>query len=478
MSDLTELLRKRDPNAPAELKPTPRHAGWGAMADLLRKGRDIGNKVDLPLVGPLGDFAIGKKPEEIDEWSYGNFPLRMSPGAGSTGSYIPEIKPGRKEGVADVLGSVLPSPAGRKAAVAALSGGMGGAGVDAAAYLTHLPSKPHPLVGTRFEREMVGNLAPKTEVPIESLKDASVNIMPWDLSSRGYKVSSISDVKLPEPVITTGGQDFARDIEHILAGVGGASNKAIAQRIQARNAQTLRENLAAGGSGKVFSLPVTMGDEAEYFSTMPVDALTQLLRAGNLNKKQMRALDSMVRSVNVEGTQPFKGFVGFNDPDYAQQLLRGIPGASTAGDLRKAITKELLKVETQKALGFNKDDLLNALRDPALTGVEKGRIGNTLIENIEGTPLSKSTHPSYDTNFGGRYAGTLGVNAPVEVLMPETFERIGKEFAGKKADLRNMVLGAMEKRKEGFSEKIGQRQIDSFNNWREAQQKMLREGSY
>lgn len=483
MGDTSSLLRGRDPNAPAELKPTPRHKGWGALSDMLRAGRDFANKADLPVIGPLGDATIGKAPEEVNEWSYGNMPVQINPLAGRTASYVPEIKRGRKEGVADVVGALLPSPTGRKAAVAAATGGLGGhAGVDAASYLTHLPSKPNPLVGTRYERETVGKFVPKTEVPIEDLKDASINIFPWDSSSRGEKVTSISDVKLPKPVITTGGRDFARDAEHVAADIAGASNLPIAKRVQSRNEQTRLENLAAGGSGKVFSLPVTMGPEAEYFSTMPVEALTQLLRAGGLTKQQMAALDEMVRTAPLrkpEGiVRPFGGFVGFGHPDYEQQLLSGMGIDTTSGNLRKAITEQLTKVGPQKMIGYNKDDLLNALRDPTLLGVEKGRIGGTLIENIEGTPLSPSTHPAYDTNFGGRYRGTLGVDAPVEVLMPETFERLGKEFAGKTGDLRNMVLGAMEKRGSGFSEKIGQRQIDSFNTWRDAQKKMLREGSY
>jgi hypothetical protein len=473
MSDVTDLLRARDPNAPAELKPTPRSRGWGALSDVLRAGRDVANKADLPLVGPLGDFALGKAPEEVNEWSYGNLPVQINPMAGRTASYVPEIKRGRKEGVADVLGALQGIPKGNRAAVAALTGAATPGPVDVASYLTHLPSKPNPKVGTRFEREMVGQMAEKKPQRIEDLEGASLTAMPWDLTSRGQRITSISDEKLPNPITTTGGQDFARDIGNIEAGVGGASNLGIAKRIQARNEQAAREGLAKGGSGRVVMLPATMGPESEFFSTMPSDALVQLLRGANLGKKDIKALNEMVRTAPVKKpggmTRPFGGFAGFEDPDLEMQLSMGLGRGAPAGELRKAVASQLSKVGPQKMIGYNREDLAAALTDPALAGVGKGYVGNTLIDALRGTPLTKSSHPAYDTNFGGRYAGTLGANIPIEAAMPKTFSSLLREMEGKKGDLRNMAIGAMQTRKEGFSELVDKQTIDSVNRWLESQ---------
>jgi hypothetical protein len=40
-----------------------------------------------------------------------------------------------------------------------------------------------------------------------------------------------------------------------------------------------------------------------------------------------------------------------------------------------------------------------------------------------------------------------------------------QEFAGKKGDIRNMALGALEKRKQGVSELIDQQVIDNYYNY-------------
>ena len=99
------------------------------------------------------------------------------------------------------------------------------------AYRPSTPLKPDPLVGTQFERQYLGGLAEKTPVKFEDLEGASVSIMPWDSSNRNYAIKSISNEELPNEVITHGGHDYARDVEHIKKGIGGASNLSIAKRI-------------------------------------------------------------------------------------------------------------------------------------------------------------------------------------------------------------------------------------------------------
>ena len=63
-------------------------------------------------------------------------------------------------------------------------------------------------------------------------------------------------------------------------------------------------------------------------------------------------------------------------------------------------------------------------------------------------------------------------NMPVELLMPNTFEGIYKAFKKEYKDatpeaLRNMTIGAMEKRKENISEMIGQRSVDATKVYQE-----------
>lgn len=81
----------------AELKATPRNKLLGMISDALAGAKRQGNKVDLPILGGLGDLLIGKSPEEINEWSYGNLPARVP-----EMTRIPMMKPGRAEQLLNV----------------------------------------------------------------------------------------------------------------------------------------------------------------------------------------------------------------------------------------------------------------------------------------------------------------------------------------------------------------------------------------
>lgn len=84
-----------------ELKESPRSGFIGAFADALKKGKSIADKVDVPVIGKLGQAMLGQLPEEVENWSYGNAPLAMPPSG--TGGYIPVTKTGRAQGLADAV---------------------------------------------------------------------------------------------------------------------------------------------------------------------------------------------------------------------------------------------------------------------------------------------------------------------------------------------------------------------------------------
>jgi hypothetical protein len=350
-----------------------------------------------------------------------------------------------------------------------------------AIYLPNLPSKPNPLVGTRFEREYMGGLVDKTPVKIEDLKDASIMLMPWDSTSRNVKIKGISDEKLARDVITHGGQDYTRDIKHIEQGIGGASNLGIAKRIRDRDAQARLENLEAGGSGNVIALPTTMGAGAENFSVMPTEIFFGLLDSRSPSKAIIKDLDRSIREYKLPKgigdkrvmTQPFKNFKGVMSEEGRMQLYTGEGLDSTAGELRKAFANRMGLKENQEYFKYNLEDLTNAITDPALLGVPKGYVGNTVLRTgMEGMHLRPSVNPTYSTDFTSQYLGSLGQSIPAEVLMPKTFAKLSELHKNKKADLRNMTLGSLEKRKEGFSEFIDDQVIDSYYNYINNQKKL------
>ncbi len=343
-------------------------------------------------------------------------------------------------------------------------------------YLPSTPLKVNPLVGTRYEREFLGGLAEKKPQLIENLKGSSLMVMPWDASSRNYAVKSISGEALPRNVVTHGGQDYARDVAHMQEGIAGASNLGIARRIQSRDAQARKENLAAGGTGDIIHSPITMGEGDINFSVMPTEAMLGIIDAREPSKKFIKELDASIRQYKdpQKGTTPFKNFAGVNTEEGRMQLFTGEGVTGTAGDLRKTFINRTAGLKgRQEYLGFNAEDLAAALRDPALEGVPKGYIGNTLIKvGPEGMNLRPSKNPTYSTDFTGQYIGTLGNNVPIEVLFPKLFPQYEQAYAKQRGDLRNMAIGGLEKSSKNVSELIDQQVIDNYYKYLENQSKL------
>lgn len=433
-------------------------------------------------------------PRTVERWAYGE-PLTNIQKAN-----VPALRPE----TAEAMVTLLPVPSGvNKAAMAAgrageqlaervvpqimERGGMPAGLLEGLAqgsrsyvYRPSTPLKPDPSVGTRFEKEFLGGLAEKKPLKLEDYQGASIMLMPWDSTSRNYKITGISDELLSRPVITHGGQDYARDLAHIEQGIAGASNLGIAKRILDRDAIARMENINAGGTGEIIHLPTTMGPLSENFSVMPTEILLNFADKANLNKSEIKAFDDSVRNFKIaKGTgenrkiiQPFKGFKGIMSDEGRVQMYSGEGIDSTPGELRKAIADRFYMKANQERFGFNAEDVSAALTDDALRDVPKGYIGNTMIMTTpDGMRLLPSLNRSYNTNFTGDYLGTLGQSIPAEVLMADKFGLLSKEFAGKKGDIRNMVLGALEKRKEDVSQIIDEPMIERYYRYLADQKK-------
>ena len=138
-----------------EMKATPRNKLAGLLADALTGVRDFADRARVPDAVPLlggqgvGSMFLGQAPEEVNELSYGNSPIQINPYAGSTASFVPEMKRGRGAQVFDAL-SLLPLP-GAKTVAGGLLGGFA-PGVDAAATVWH--GSPHKF--DRFDFSKIG----------------------------------------------------------------------------------------------------------------------------------------------------------------------------------------------------------------------------------------------------------------------------------------------------------------------------------
>ena len=341
-------------------------------------------------------------------------------------------------------------------------------------YLKSTPTQPHPEVGSRYITENLGNLAEKIPFDPAQYQGASVVMVPWDSMTRNQAIKNISGVDLTKPFVTEGGFDYPRDISHIEQKIAGASGEDIAKRIQKRFQIAQEENLRNKGTGIVLGMPSTMGAGAETFQTTPVGITLDLLKQRELPKTDIENIDQLVRRFTPDKKSGplLKNFVGFNDPRLEEQITLGGHGLeTTAPELRKGIMNRLSLTGNQKLLNYNVEDLRNAILDPTLKDLPKGYMGHTVFEADPLGVLTPSKHSAFNTDFPGQYRAS-GVNMPAEAMMPNQFNKIYIELANKYPDLhpnhlRNMTLGALEKRNVGVSQMINQEVIDNYGKYME-----------
>lgn len=81
-----------------ELKASPQSPSLAWLAEKLRAARSAGDTVTIPYLGGVGTMMLGKSPEEVTEWSYGNAPLHVP-----AMTRVPQFKKDRAEQLADTL---------------------------------------------------------------------------------------------------------------------------------------------------------------------------------------------------------------------------------------------------------------------------------------------------------------------------------------------------------------------------------------
>lgn len=100
----SQTMTDAGPRITGEIRPTPRNPVLGGVADFVRNVRDLANQYEIkefvPLLGGMGigDLLMGQSPEEIEEWAYGNAPMRIP-----EMSNVPIVKTGRKEQLMDTM---------------------------------------------------------------------------------------------------------------------------------------------------------------------------------------------------------------------------------------------------------------------------------------------------------------------------------------------------------------------------------------
>lgn len=107
MSSLLDILMQKSQKPSngvvgSTMSAIPQDTLLGGLSSGLGAVRDFGNKVNVPYLGGMGDMFVGKTPEEVENWSYGNSPFQ------STEMGLPQIKQERKQSLFDALSSLMP----------------------------------------------------------------------------------------------------------------------------------------------------------------------------------------------------------------------------------------------------------------------------------------------------------------------------------------------------------------------------------
>jgi len=300
-------------------------------------------------------------------------------------------------------------------------------------YLPNTPKNPNPLVGTRYVTEQVpGTQAARREANLDDMLGASLITYPTDMLSRNVKIKEVSGIPLDEQPVSVGGLEYMSDLRNMANNIGYASNQAQATSQNNRALKAIEENLARGGTGRVFMAPHTMPYGGENFSTTPTEGLLAIIDTVGINPELAAELSDRIRGATVKGVKgKYKDFVGIGDSGLRDQLMTGAGlSAGSPGDLRKVFVDKLSSVAAEKGLGFNYRDLQNAILNPNVMNKPAFLMGDSIFEALPHLGTSKGTHPAYSDNIPGIFLGNTP-GAPISDVMGEAYQRALLENMGK-----------------------------------------------
>lgn len=253
-----------------------------------------------------------------------------------------------------------------------------------------------------------------------------------DLSTVGGTVKQIAGVPLEKPVLQQGGRRYSLIEPNVRQGVAWASEPAAASSKTA--------NLGKYPDDDVLGVFVGMGPESINFSHHMTEGMLGQLKTLKPSKDAIKQFNQAVRNewvkdpVSGEKRYPFAKFAGIDSPNIDELISQGTDDYA-AGALRTVIAKKMSDAKFRN-MGFPRwEDTAKVMSEP---GLRQGYAGQTIFEGISGGQIVKPefVHRSYSAGIPGKYKGGLLnaqgeiVGAPVELLMPKTFQ--GMRAVGKK----------------------------------------------
>lgn len=428
------------------------------------------------LLGKMPAIGGGMSPSVVQNISQGNYLDALLQGVGAVGD-VATI-------AAAPVGMTIKGAVNAAKAAKAVKGGskvkmpkIGGAIKGAPAvitepktnYLVDTATKPNPLVGTRYKTEQVPNTqAARREGNLDDLLGASLITYPTDMLSRNVRINEVSNIPLDRPPVSVGGLEYMSDLENMKKDIGYASNKAASTSQNNRALKAKEENLARGGTGRVFMAPHTMPFGGENFSTTPTEGLLSIIDTVGINPELAAELSDRVRNATVKGVKgKYKDFVGIGDSGLREQLMTGAGlSAGSPGDLRKTFVEKLSSTAAQKGLGFNYKDLQNAILNPNVMNKPAFWMGDSIFEALPHLGTSPGMHPAYSHDIPGQFWGNTP-GASIADVMGDVYQRARMENMGKPgsrpgtfADADQLARGSLSTAGENVSLFIDEKELE------------------
>jgi hypothetical protein len=417
------------------ISATPRNQILGLLSDFIAQGYDPRRTQQMQ---GISKFLMAPEiSQTLDRLSYDPSGRSLFTGAGGLGGTT-RMRPEALDAALAV--APMAGPAARLAGRGAVATGraLGPTAADMAEnylqrqglisniYLPTTKTKPNPLVGTRYETEQLPGIVPRRPVNYDEMLGGSIMTYPTDMLSRNTRVTNVSDIPLgSNSFVTPGGLMYMMDEGNIANKIGYASNQAAATAQNNRALKAVKENLARGGTGRVFMAPHTMPPGGENFSTGPTMGLLSLIDATNPDPKLLEMISNQMREKTVKGVKgKYKDFVGLNDPMAREQLLTGEGlKAGSAGDLRKIFVEKMANVGAEKGLGFNYPDLQRAMFDPNVMNKPSFLMGDAIYEALPQLGVRPGSHSAYGFDMPGVFLGNTR-GAPVSQFMQPVYNKI------------------------------------------------------
>jgi hypothetical protein len=335
-------------------------------------------------------------------------------------------------------------------------------------YLVNTPKNPNPLVGTRYETELIpGTQAERRDFNLDDLLGASLMTYPTDMLSRNVRIKNVSGIPIDNPAVSVGGLTYMSDLENMKNLIAYASNKSASTSQNNRSLKAIEENLARGGTGRVFMAPHTMPRGGENFSTTPTEGLLSIIDTVGMRPDLASELSDRIRGATVKGVKgKYNDFVGIGDSGLIQQLMTGEGlKAGSPGDLRKVFVDKLSSVAAEKGLGFNYQDLQNAMLDQNVMNKPAFWMGDSIYEALPKLGTSKGTHPAYSHNMPGIFRGNTP-GAHISDVMGDVYRRAVQENMNKPgsrpgtfADADQLARGSLSTAGENISLFIDEKEL-------------------